>query len=134
MFTEARYHLPHLSLLRLRVPNTSLQMGEHFFSALEARLRAGRPLSGSAVAPATSAAPAQTGAAAAEHGKAAAAEDGVAAEHGGAALSRAEFESLVEQELRTFSYSRPHHALDFRIACSCAPTLPLPYISEICEN
>jgi hypothetical protein len=40
-------------------------------------------------------------------------------------MSRAEFEALVGQELRIFAYNRPHHALDFRIACSCA-------ISSIC--
>jgi len=110
-------------------PLTS-QMGEHFFSALEARSRAGKPLSGPGVQLATGEAPARADDAAAEHAEAGTGENGsAAADHDGAALSRAEFEALVGQELRTFAYNRPHHALDFRIACSCVAALPSPHTS-----
>ena len=34
-------------------------------------------------------------------------------------LERDDFVAAVEKELRQFSYSRPHHVTDFRIACSC---------------
>lgn len=41
-------------------------------------------------------------------------------------LARDDFVAAVEKELRLFSYSRPHHVADFRIACSCAASLPAP--------
>ena len=120
-------------------------MGEAFFWALEARLRDGRPHLSNTPAPALDDDPLPCGGAA-DNREAAGHDDGVTADcdgagsgqvapyvggaalddervagQDGAALSRADFEALVGQELRNFAYNRPHHALDFRIACSCAP-------------
>ena len=41
-------------------------------------------------------------------------------------LEREDFVAAVEKELRFYSYSRPHHVTDFRIACSCAPAVAVP--------
>ncbi len=121
------------SLLSVEIFGPILQMGEQFFSALEARLRAGRPLGGPADPLAMGGEPARADDAAAEGGEAGTGRNGsAAAEHDGAALSRAEFEALVGQELRAFAYSRPHHALDFRNACSCATALPRPDSTASC--
>ena len=107
-------------------------MGEAFFWALETRLPASRPGSTAPPAPhrggnflSSGAAADDTGAASRSaelHPEGAVPGDAQGAAQDGAALSRAEFEALVGQELRIFAYNRPHHALDFRIACSCAPS------------
>ncbi len=110
-------------------------MGEAFFWALEARLQACEPRSCTAPAPSHDGRPLPGQGAAGDDVDAgtcanpisgrATLGDERAGEQDGVAMSRAEFEALVGQELRIFAYNRPHHALDFRIACSCA-------ISSIC--
>ena len=71
-------------------------MGEAFFWALEARLRAGTKHSAAAARLTAEGLPTEAKAASSKR-EAATAEDMAVVEQGGARLSRAEFEALVEQ-------------------------------------
>ena len=114
-------------------------MGEAFFWALEARLQAGGSRLNTALAPGHGIGTLPDGGAAddleaaagraAQYWGAAALDDERDAAQDGAALSRADFEALVGQELRIFAYNKAHHALDFRIACSCAS-----FMKHICAE